>query len=234
MYSKSLYASGLALMLSVNMAWADIERTVTVSGTGSVSVTPDIAQIRIAINERNPSIEIAQQKAAEATARVLQLIDKLDIERKFVVTTGATVRPDYRWNRTEEQQELLGYIAARSIDVELHNLDQLGKFIEGAVQAGVNEVASPVLEYSGQREAYRQALARAAEDARDNAATIATALDAKLGKVLELSTVPGQTPPQPMLRMQADAYSAEAAPQTYNAGNIRYEATLTATFELTN
>ena len=234
MSPNRMFCTCLLLILSINIAWADRDRSVTVSGSGSVDVKPDIARIQMSAIERNPSLQDAQHAVANVTVAVLELLDELEIDRQLITTIGATVRPDYRWNRDKEQQELLGYVAERSIQIELRDLDKLGQLIEGAVRAGVNQVSPPVLDYQERRHAYRQALARAAEDARSNAATIARALDTKLGKVIELNTLPNAPGPQPMRMMQAEAMAADSGSQTYNAGNIHLEAKLTATFELVN
>ena len=220
------------LMLGFNVAWANPERSVTVNGRGFVEVKPDIARIQMTVSERNPSLEIAQQAVGNVTAQVLKLLDELKIERQYITTIGTTIRPDYRWNREKEQQELLGYIAERNIQIELRDLDKLGNLIEGAVQVGVNQVSPPILDYLDRGDAYRQALARAAEDARSNATTISRTLNTKLGGVIELTTVANSPGPQPMYRMQAEAMAADTGSQTYNAGNIRLEANITATFEL--
>jgi uncharacterized protein YggE len=234
MSSNRFFYTCLTLILTLNIAWAESDHSVTVTGSGSVDVKPDIARIHMSVIERNSSLEDAQNAVANVTVKVLKLLDELEIDRQLITTIGATVRPDYRWNRDKEQQELLGYVAERSIQIELRNLDKLGLLIEGAVQAGVNQVSPPVLDYQERANAYRQALARAAEDARSNAITIARTLDTKLGKVIELNTLPNAPGPQPMRMMQAEAMAADSGSQTYNAGNIHLEATLTATFELVN
>lgn len=227
------FLMGVVLVLVASAASADTERSVTVSGNGVVSVTPDIARLQLAIVERSPTAANAQAAAAEVTARVLALLDKLGIDRNLVNTTGASVQPDYRWNQVKEQQELIGYIAQRDIQVEVRDLDKLGEVIEGAVKAGVNQAQPPVLDSSTRREAYRNALALAAKDARANAETLATALGARLGKILTINAIEGGPVPMPMMRMQADMAMAEgAAPQTYNAGDIRFEVVVTAVFAL--
>jgi hypothetical protein len=224
-----------ALLLIAGASSAETERTITVNGSGFVTLTPDIARLQLAVVERSPSVTDAQAAAAVVTERVLALLDKLRIDRKLVNTTSASVQPDYRWNQVKEQQELAGYIAQRTIEVELRDLDKLGELIEGAVKAGVNQLQPPMLDSSQRRDAYRAALALAAQDAYANAATLAKAMDAKLGKVVTLNAVEGGGPmPMPMMRMQADMAMAEAAPQTYNAGDLRFEALVTAVFTLTD
>jgi uncharacterized protein YggE len=224
----------LAIVWTGSVAAAETERTVTVSGTGSATATPDIARLQLAVVERSPSVSDAQTAAAAVTARVLALLDQLRIDRKYVNTTGASVQPDYRWDQVREQQELIGYIAQRTIEVELRDLDKLGELIEGAVKAGVNQLQPPMLDSSKRRDAHREALSLAASDARANAGTLAAALGAKLGKVITINAVDTGPMPMPMMRMQADMAMAEAAPQTYNAGDLNFEAMVTAVFELTD
>jgi uncharacterized protein YggE len=224
-----------ALLMASSIAFADNEpRTVAVNGSGFAEVQPDSAIVRMSIVARSETVAAAQREAADVSARLLALTDKLKINRKYVDSTGASVRADYRWNRQKEEQELRGYIAERQISVDVRDLDQLGELVEGAVGTGVNQVSPPQLKSSKDRDAYRDALANAAEDARANAAQLAATLGVKLGPVLSINA--GSTvAPRPMLQgramaMQADM--AESAPETYNAGQLSYNATVSAIFEL--
>lgn len=223
----------LLIALFSSQALAGDENSVTVSGIGVATVAPDIARVQMSVVERNASLETAQQAAADATARVLDLTDRLGIDRAQVNTTSASVRPDYRWINDRRERELIGYIAERRIEVEVRDLDKLGELIEGAVKVGVNQVRSPVLDSTQRRETYRRALALAAEDARANATTLAAALDTGVGEVIAIDANGGHNqPPRPMMAMSADAAMAEVAPETYSAGDIRFEVRLTAVFEL--
>lgn len=213
----------------------EMPRTISVDGSGYVTVPPDMARVSLSVTERDPSLPAAQQAAAAVTTRVLALLDGLGIDRKQVNSTGATVEPSYRWNRDTQEQELTGYIAQRQIDVEILDLEGLGKVIEGAVAAGVNQVSPPVLDSTARRDAYRKALANAATDARENAQTLADTMGVKLGPVLQMNTGSRVPEPRPMMRAQADMMAvAESAPETYNAGDIRFEASVSAVFTLVN
>ncbi len=206
-------------------------RTIIVQGQGTVAYQPDRAAVALSIAARSKDLGAAQKSAADVAARVLKLADKLGIERRRVDTTAATVRPEYRWNREEEQQELVGYVAERQMDVELEDLSRLGDLVEGAVTAGVNQVSSPSLYSSRERDIYREALAAAAEDARRNAQALAGALGATVGEVVSITTSSGNTPtPMPGVRM---AMAAESdAVQTYNAGERSHRTQVQVVFAL--
>ncbi len=210
-------------------------RTVTVNGTGFAEVEPDRATLHMSIVAREPTLATAQKVAADVTNKVLKLTDRMDIDRDRVDTTRASVRPDYRWNREKEEQELRGYIAERQITIDIEDLEKLGAMIEGAVNAGVNQVSPPQLDSSKRKETYRQALAAAAEDAKANASQLAASLGAGLGEVLSIHAGSDLSPP-PVPRaaaMKSMAVQSDAA-ESYNAADLEFDATITVVFQLTD
>lgn len=210
-------------------------RTITVNGTGSAEVEPDRATLQMSIIAREPTLTAAQKATAAVTNKVLKMTDRMRIDRDQVDTSGASVRPNYRWNRDKEEQELLGYIAERQISVEIDELEKLGAVVEGAVKAGVNQVSPPRLDSSKRRDTYRQALRVAAEDARANASQLATALGAGLGEVISINS--GSNAPRPPgpypAGVRAMAVESDAA-ESYNAADLSFNATVTVVFQLEN
>ena len=206
-------------------------RQVNVTGTASLTAAPDRAVITLGIQARNPSLAAARDKVTKVAGEVLELTRKLGIAKKSVQTTGLTMRPEYRWNRDGQKQEFTGYFVQRSLTVELEDLELLGQLIEGAVDAGVNEVSPPQLDSSRRRELHREALAKAAEDARANAEVLARTLGATLGPVRSISAADIGGPPRPMQARVMMAESADAA-ATYQAGDIRFDARVNVSFDL--
>jgi len=212
---------------------APAPRTIAVGGTAQVTIEPDIAYINMSVVKRDPSVTAAQQAAGEVTNRVLGLLDRLGVDRRQVNTTGAQIRPDYRWNRDRDEQELLGYIVERNIRVELRDLQTLGLLIEQASTAGINQLSAPQLDSTRRREAYRDALKLAVADARANAAVIAAAAGGTLGDTLSIGAGQAARPPDPRLRLQADATMArESVPESFTPGELKFTATVNAIYEL--
>lgn len=215
----------------------EMPRTISVDGTGFVAVVPDMARVNVAIEERDPSLTAAQTAVADATDRVLELLEDLDIEERHVNSTGATVAPDYRWNRQSEEQELVGYIVRRQIEIEVRDLDRLGELVDGAVRAGVNQVSPPALDISTRRDAYRQALAKASEDARQNAEALAESMGVEAGEVVSVSAASHMPIPIRMPSARAGVATlamAEAgvAQETFTPGEMRIEARVVAVFAI--
>ena len=225
----------LLLFLGGSALADETTRSVTVNGVGSATAEADRATVRMSVVARDPDLATAQAAASEVTASILELTDRLGIDRDEVDTTGATVRPDYHWDRESNQQVLRGYVAERQMRVDLEDLDKLGQLTEGSVDAGVNQVMPPQLDSSERRDAYRRALRAAADDARANARELSEALGAELGEVISVNAgkplwPPGPEPNYAAVRT-AGAADMEAA-ETYDPGQLEFTANITVVFAL--
>ena len=220
------------LSLAATASADETPRTISVSGTGSASTAPDRARLNMSIMVRNPSLDAAQDEAAKVTQKVLAMTDALAIDRKRVDTTGASVSPDYRYDRERGEQELRGYIATRNIAVVVMDLDKLAPLVEGAVDAGVNQITPPQLFSSKRRAAYRKALDAAAKDARANAEQLAESLGLELGSAISVNASPYAAPPTQYRASAALAMEAADAAATYNPGDQDIRATINVVFEI--
>lgn len=221
-------------MLGANDLAADEEmpRTVSVSGQASILAPPDRASVTASVQSRNPDLATARAQVADVSAKFLALCKKLRIDDAKVTTTGLTIQPEYRWDQKTREQFLIGYFVSRQLQVELDDIELLGKLIEGAVDSGVNQVSPPMLDSSQRKKLHRKALAAAAEDARANAAAIADTLDVKLGRVRSIDASGGGVP-APLVRGRMETMQADAAPEaTYQAGDLEFTARVNATFDL--
>lgn len=229
-----LFVSAILFVCLPVGALADkaVSRTVSVSGTGEVVAQPDLAYVTFGVEARKPGMEEARADVAQTIDRVLDLTRELGIEPALVNATRVQIQPDYSWNDAERQRVLVGYLVSRQVQIELRDLEQLGTLLERAVDAGVNQVSDPVLDSSQRKVLERDAMAKAVEDARFNAETLANAAGAKLGAVRSLSDANAE--PEPVFRrtlMMADAMSVSPA-DTYQAGEMKFSARVNAQFDL--
>jgi uncharacterized protein YggE len=207
-------------------------RMVTVSGSGEVAAEPDLAHVTLGVEARKPTMAEARTAVAATVDRVLALTRDLRIDPKLVNATRVQVQPEYSWNEKDRKRVLLGYIVSRQVQVELRDLEQLGPLLERAVDAGVNQVNDPVLDSSRRKSLEREAMAKAVEDARLNAETLARAAGAKLGPVRTLNGS-SSAPPMPMYRRGAVMADAAMAPEaTYQPGDMKFSAAVNAEYDL--
>jgi uncharacterized protein YggE len=224
----------MAITLASLPAFADdLPRTISVSGTGNVDAKPDIARLSLAVQRRNTSMQVARDETVRVSRAFLDLCRKLGIKESKIRTSGLTIQPEYRWDPKENQQIFLGYFVQRQLEVELDDLDKLGEVIEGAIDAGVNEVSPPQLDSSRRKELSRDALAAATADAKANAERIAASLGVTVGAVRTITASGAMPPPpMPMKAMRAQAMMADGAAESYAPGEIGFESRVDATFDL--
>ena len=224
----------MATVLASPPALSDeLPRTISVSGTGNVDAKPDIARLSLAVQRRNASMKVARDETVRVSRAFLDLCRKLGIKESKIRTSGLTIQPEYRWDPKDNQQIFLGYFVQRQLEVELDDLDKLGEVIEGAIDAGVNEVSPPQLDSSRRKELSRDALAAATADARANAERIAASLGVKVGAVRTITASGAMPPPpMPMKAMRAQAMMADGAAESYTPGEIGFESRVDATFDL--
>jgi uncharacterized protein YggE len=226
--------AAFAALLTVEAHADEAVRTIAVDGKATIMATPDLALVSMAVQSRSLDLEQARERVIGVTREFLEFCEEQGIEAAKLRTTGLTILPEYRWNEESNQQELQAYLVRRQLDVEITDLDQLGTIIEGAADVGVNEVSPPRLTSSREADLHRQALAAAARDAESNARVLAESLGVSLGNVVEViaQRQPSLRPVPMMERVQVAA--ADGAIQTYTAGQIRFEASVSARFELTD
>jgi uncharacterized protein len=234
--TRGLWLAGLLALAALSgraMAEGPPVRSVAVTGSGEVAAEPDLARVTLGVEARKPTMAEARAEVAVVVDRVLGLTRSLKIDPKQVNATRVNVQPEYSWNEKDRKRVLLGYLVSRQVEVEVRDLDQLGPLLERAVDAGVNQVSDPQLDSSRRKALEREAMTKAVQDARLNAETLATAAGVKLGPVRTLN---GQSSsvPVPMYRGRAVAMAtADAAPaETYQAGEIKFSASVSAEYDL--
>jgi uncharacterized protein YggE len=207
-------------------------RTLSVSGQGEVRGEPDRAFVTLGVEARSPKMETARAGVTRTVEAVLKLTRDLKVDPKYVHATRITIQPEYNWDGQARERTLLGYLVARQVQVELRNLDQLGALLEKAVDAGVNQVGDPQLDASRKRELEREALAKAVEDARQNAEVVARAAGVKLGGARTIAAQSVSAPQPIAYRMAARAEAAPGAEGSYQSGEITFTASVQVEFDL--
>ena len=211
-------------------------RIVAVTGQGEVSVAPDRARLSLAADALNADLKTAEASVNKIVRAYLAEAKSLGLKDEKISTAGISISPEYVWDEKQRQQKLVGYRARRDIEVVIDDLDKLGDFVLRATKVGINHVSSPVLESSKSEALSRQALVKAATDARDKAKLLAETLGMKLGPARSVRVNDGMPPPQPMVKVMA--MRAEGADMGGNqemgfaGGEIKYSASAAVEFDL--
>lgn len=198
----------LALTLAVPALAEDanpIPRNVTAEGMAQIRIRPDRASVRFGVQHQAPDAKKAQEKVNADMQRVIQALRKQGIPEARISTERMELSPVYDYGKNHQgPPKLAGFRASNVVRVELDVLPGkdagIGQAIDAAVSAGVNSIEGIEFYLADEGPARRQALAKAAEEARHRAETLAGALGVKLGDLLAVTdgSIEIQPPPMPM------------------------------------
>ena len=213
---------------------------VVVTGTGSVSVTPDVARLTLSTRAQDKSASSAAQAASDAAGNVRDALAAAGVAPDDLQTTGVEVYPRYAYSDAGEAS-VSGYDASVSFKVSGVAVADVADIVATALDAGATQVDELAYYASTYDEAYSEALAKAAAQAKAKAqalraAQFGTSDDATL--VLEkLEEGPASQAYRYASASSLDAMANEASgaaktdvSASVNPGTIEIEASVTATY----
>ncbi|MEM7237901.1 MAG: SIMPL domain-containing protein [Pseudomonadota bacterium] len=217
---------GIALIGGAALA-ADDPATITMSGTGSVSVVPDRASVSLGVVTVAPTAGEAISTNSPAVARVIAMLKDSGVPAEAIATERVDVSPRYA-RQQNETPEITGYQVTNSVRAELPDIAGLGEILDRAIAAGATSVGGIRMTYSDTQGALDEARARAVRDATRKAEVAAGAAGLILGDILSISEGGGGGPlPRPV---GARAMAMEAVP--IEAGSSELSARIMIVWEL--
>jgi uncharacterized protein YggE len=208
-------------------------RTVSVTGEAEQEVMPDMALITAQVVVLNSDAAAARAEADTVSARALAVLRSLEIDDEDIDSSALNIAPRYRWDNERREQRQVGYQVTRSITARLKDLTRLGALMIQLSDAGINQVQPPQLRIQDEESLHQSLLVAAAQNARQRAQTLATALGETLAGVQSVG-VRGQPQPRPMAaeRMMVAADAAPSPEASYQAGTLSYRVVVDASFLL--
>lgn len=207
-------------------------RTVTVTGTGTVRVAPDIATLRLGVAVQRPSVAEAQAAAAETMRRVLDALAVAGIADADLRTTALSVHPQHDYPRDGTPPRLTGYQVQNVVSATVRDLGRVAETVDAALAAGATTLDGLSFDVADPSVAESAARARAMAEARAKADELAAAADAVVVRVLSIAER-GADAPIPVPRMMAERMIAASAPPTpIEAGTSEVEAFVSVVYEI--
>jgi uncharacterized protein YggE len=190
-------------------AFAQSQRTVSVTGNAETEVMPDIAVIRLAIETVDASIANAKSKTDAAVVEFSKTLEQLGLKSENITRSSLRIGKQYP---DDEDYSKFVFNATRTISIKAE-VSEVAKILDKAIATGVNEVEGIEYAISDDSKIRKKLLAEAIENAKEQAGFLAKAFDAKLGKVQRInSDNSGGTRLSLLLRAPAEADGAAYTP----------------------
>ena len=220
-----------ALFLSAGLALAPMvpavaeAATLTVTGLGTVNVTPDMATLSLGVTSNGSTAVEAMAATNAALTAVIERLKSTGVAPADMQTSNLSLYPNWVGYDSGAAPTIDGYVATNMLTVQVRALDQTGAVLDAVITDGANTLNSLTFGLSNPRPAEDDARRAAVTDARARAEVLAMAAGVSLGDLISISEGGATTDPQPMFR-------SEAASTPVEAGQLGVSASVTLVFDL--
>ena len=203
----------------------------TVSGTGKVTMIPDIAIVSLGVRAQGATVTRVQQELNTKMNGISGAIKKLGIDEKDIKTSYYNISPTYDYSGST--QRVTGYEATSNLTVKVRKIDTVNAVIDAATNQGANEVGGVSFDVDDKEKAESQARDLAVKDAKSKATAAAKAAGFKLGRVINYSEG-GNAVPRPMMYESAKSLpiAGGGAPTQVEPGSSEVSIDVSMSYEI--
>ena len=214
---------------------------IRVSGTGTVSVEPDVAILQVGVEVFAGKVSIARSEASKAMDSVVTVLKKEGVEEKDIQTTKFNIYPRYDYEEVTVNgkrigtQVLTGYTVNNTVKAKIYEIDKVGDIIDKSADAGGDYVRINGVDFTVDDPSPYQTEIRkmAVEDAVEKAQDYALLTDVELGPVIELNEMNSGSLHSPYEADYGMRMMAAAAPTTsISAGQLEISLTVDTLFAI--
>ena len=170
------------------------QRTLSVTGTGTVNMIPDIAYINIGVHTEKPAAADAVAENNTQTQQVMDALKAAGVDVKDIQTSNFSIYQNTQFDPQTNQKIGTTYVVDNTVNVTVRKLDKLGDLLDATVSAGANSVNSIQFDVFDKTKALKQARDLAVKDAQTQAQELSATAGISLGDVQTISfynNVPG-------------------------------------------
>jgi len=206
--------------------------TISVTGTGVATLTPDRFSFTAGVQTTAPTVEEAVNQNNAKMASVIAALKRAGATDQEIRTANFSIFPQQVYEQGKPPR-VTGYEATNSVTVTKKAIGEAGRLLQAAIGAGVNQSSGLNFEVSDPSRGRDQGLRAAFEDARAKAMLLAQAAGRTLGRAMSIAEGIAPVPPPRALGVQAMAAKAEAVsvvPVESGAREVTY--TVSVIFEM--
>jgi len=216
------------------------KNTITVSDTGEIYAKPDLALTTITVTNEAKTVAKAMADNTKKINSVIDFLKKQGIEEKDLKTANFNISPRYEWIKGEDmalypegKRTLVGYAVYQSVQVKIRDMEKIGDIIQGATDAGANQIGDLQFIVDKEDEFKKQAREEAIKKAKEKAKELASQLGVDLVRITNFSES-GETPR--LMYYEATAKSVggggEMSAPSIQTGENKISVSVSITYEI--
>ncbi|MFH0751909.1 MAG: SIMPL domain-containing protein [Chloroflexota bacterium] len=184
------------------------DRTISVAGTGTVTLVPDIADLHVGVVVQRPKVKDAREAAATAMQGVVKALRAAGVAERDIRTTTLSLQPIYDYRPEGTPPTITGYELRNGVVATIRDLERLADAVDGALAGGGTTLDGISFRVDDPTGAEAQARTQAMKAARAKADALAVAAGVS---IIGVASISEQSSPTPWPVPYAGAARAEAA-----------------------
>ena len=176
------------------------EHTISVTGTGRVVISPDVADLRVGVLVNRADGQGGPRGRRRVDDQGRRALKKLGIADKDIQTTTISLQPVYDYSTNTNPPRLTGYQLNNAVAVTVRDLDKVGDAIDGSLAAGATTFDGVSFRVEDPAKAEAQAREAAMAQAKAKAETLAKGAGVAIGGVASISETASPVPYPIVLR----------------------------------
>ena len=214
---------------------------IRVSGTGTISVEPDVAILQVGVEVFAGKVSTARSEASKAMDSVVSVLKKEGVEENDIQTTRFNIYPRYDYEEVTINgkrigtQVLTGYTVNNTVKAKIYEIDKVGEIIDKGADAGGDYARINGVDFTVDDPTPYQTKIRkmAVEDAVGKAQEYALLTNVELGPVVELNEMTSGSVHSPYEADYGMRMMAAAPPTTsISAGQLEISLTVNTLFAI--
>jgi uncharacterized protein len=162
-------------------------RTINVTGSGEVFITPDIARISIGVHTEDANAVDAVATNSDQAQKITDAISGMGIDSKDIQTTNFNISPQQKF---DDKGQVIGiiYVVDNTVNVTVRDLTKIGDLLDAVTKAGANNISGIQFDLADKTSALSAARKLAVANALSQAQELAQAAGVTLGAAQTINT----------------------------------------------
>jgi hypothetical protein len=189
------------------------ERTINVSGTGTVTFVPDMVQMSITVKNVNPRLNDSLLQTKDTITKVLKVCNDFGIEDIDIKSSFINSGKEYHWDSRSSSDKFDGYYATQTTQITYRDLSKLEAFSSELLKLNITSIDNMVFDHSGKEKYESEAALLALDNAKLTAQKIAERMGVELKETVYISDINGESG-------YRNGYELRAYSKSLNAGIV--------------
>lgn len=199
---------------------AEIE--ISASGTGTISLPPDVAIVRADIQTNAATATDATSQNSSLYDRVVSALEKLGVDRRDISLDIYNVRYKSPTDSRVNPYQQVGYTVERSFSITVRTISRAGTITDACLSAGATSINGIEFRLSAEDAVRAHATTKAVADARSTAENLAKASGLHIVgiKSMQVGAFPGAASLSGGLRVIGHVTAYSGQPTNLDESNV--------------